>query len=203
LVVRPANLRAAFVAKPMKPAAKPAVKWGKAVGGLVCGISAFNPKVQLGVPYQFEVSVKNISKGDILLLKRRFFNKEPLHDCVYFERADTKFSEFFTHYLKRFVIGPAHKEDFVLLKPNTVYKFTHRTLIYTPSMRKNLKNIEAGLGLMGVPREGTYLMQVRYQPWFTLAKGVDLGGLKPWKGVLLSAPVEVIVPKAGAKRKTP
>ena len=33
-----------------KPPAKPAVKWGKAVGGLVCGISAFKKNVQLGVP---------------------------------------------------------------------------------------------------------------------------------------------------------
>ncbi len=34
-----------------------------------------------------------------------------------------------------------------------------------------------------------------------IAKGTDLGGLKPWKGVWLSAPVEVVVPKAEAKRK--
>jgi len=36
-----------------------------------------------------------------------------------------------------------------------------------------------------------------------IAKGVDLGGLEPWKGVLLPVPVEVEAGKAEAKRKAP
>lgn len=185
----------------VKDSAKPAVRWGAAVAGLVCGISAFNPKVQLGVPYEIEVSIKNISKGDILLLKRRFFNKEPLSDHVYFMRGGTTYREFFTHLEKLLAIGLVRREDFVLLKPNVIYKFTHRTLVYTPSMRKNLKRIEAGMGPMPLTQEGTYLMHVAYGSSFRLAKGADLGDLKPWKGVLLSAPVEVVVGKAPAKKK--
>ena len=184
-----------------KPAAKPPVKWGKEVNGLVCGISAFKKSVQVGVPYQIEVSIKNISKGDILLLKQQLeAGKEPLHDHVYFMRAGTTYREFFVHYLKgNFTGGPVRRQDFVLLRPGDIYKFTHGTLVYTGSITNDLKKGKGGLGLMGVTLEGTYQMQVRYQPWFTLAKGADLGGLKPWKGVLLSAPVEVVVGKDPAK----
>jgi hypothetical protein len=182
--------------------AEPAVKWGKAVNGLVCGISAFKPKVQLGAPYQIEVSIKNISKGDILLLKQQLeAGKEPLHDCVYFMQAGTTYREFFTHYLKgNFTGGPVRRQDFVLLRPGDIYKFTHGTLVYTGSITNDLKKAKGGLGLMSLTREGAYQMQVRYQPWFRLAKGVDLGLLKPWKGVLVSAPVEVVVGKAPAKQ---
>jgi len=183
------------------PAPRPAVKWGKPVNGLVCGISGFKKNVELGVPCEIEVSIKNTSKGDILLLKRRLFGKEPLHDRVYFMQAGTTHREFFTLDKKKFAVGAVRRQDFVLLRPGDIYTFTHGTLVYTSSTRKNLKNIEVGLGLVGLTREGTYQMQVRYQPWFTLAKGVDLGGLKPWQGVLLSAPVEVVVEKAPANGK--
>lgn len=185
------------------PASRPAVKWGKAVGGLVCGVSAFKPKVQLGVPYEIEVSIKNISKGDILLLKKWLLGMTPLNDRVYFMQADKTYREVFTRDVEDFALGPpAPKEGFVLLRPGDIYKFTHRTVVLTPSLPKGLRNTPAGRGGVVVGQEGAYQMQVEYLGLdMPIAKGVDLGGLKPWKGVLLSASVEIIVPKAKAKGK--
>jgi len=88
------------------------------------------------------------------------------------------------------------------LKPNDIYKFTRWTLIYPRSMSKKFGNTEVNLGHMVVSREGVHQMQVRYEAWdLPIAKGADLGGLKPWKGVLLSGPVEVVVGKAAAPAK--
>ncbi|NQU75217.1 MAG: hypothetical protein HQ546_02745, partial [Planctomycetes bacterium] len=192
---------AAVLLSTSKPPAKPAVKWGKAVGGLVCGISAFKKNVQLGVPYQIEVSIKNVSTKDILLFKRMLGNGD---DRIILTRAGKQYREHYTIDSKAMVHAAVSAKDLVRLKPKEIYKFTHRTLIYPRSMAKKFWNIEVGLGHLAVSREGTYQMHISYKPWpVRIAEGIDLGGLKPWKGVLLSPPVEVIVGKAAdtAKKK--
>ena len=124
-----------------KPAAKQAVKWGKAVGGLVCGISAFKPNVQPGVACQIEVSIKNVSKRKIPLFKQRFSGKSPTVPVVarlFLLRGGRECREGFISDLKRMIVAPAGKEDFVLLKPGDIHRFTRATLIYTHPMAEDV-----------------------------------------------------------------
>jgi len=183
-----------------KPATKPPVKWGKAVNGLVCGISAFKKNVHLGVPYQIEVSIKNVSTEDIGFFKTMLGNGD---DRIILTRAGKQYREHYTIDSKAMEHAAVSAKDLVRLKPKEIYKFAHRTLIYPRSMAKKFWNIEVGLGHMAVSGEGVHQMHVKYEPRdLPIAKGTDLGGLKPWKGVLLSAPVEVVVAKAAAKQPT-
>lgn len=149
------------------------------------------------------MSIKNVSKRDILLLKQRFtrkFPQPPLPARLFLMRSGKKYREGFVADRKSMAAIPARKEDFVLLRPNDIYRFTRRTLIYPLSMAKKFWNTEVNLGHMAVSREGAHQMQVKYEAWdLPIAKGVDLGGLKPWKGVLLSGQVDVVVGKAAVK----
>jgi hypothetical protein len=183
-----------------KFAVKPTVKWGKAVSGLVCGISAFKKNIRLGVSYEIEVSIKNVSTRDIGLFKRMLGNGD---DRIILTRAGKQYREHYTIDSKAMQHAAVSAKDLVRLKPKDIYKFTHKTLIYPRSMGKKYWNVEVDLGHMAVDRQGVHQMHVKYEPLdLRLAKGVDLGDLKPWKGILLSAPVEVVVAKTQAGTKS-
>jgi len=165
------------------------VAWGKPVGGLACAISSFDPTILVGAPYRVEVSIKNVSKKDVAVLKRacvyesglaRLFlagNGKRYHES--FPWPDASSSE------PRVVTA----RDLVVLKPKQVYRFTHWTRFLARG-----EGALPGLGHFPVLDPGAYQMHYRYEASYHRAAGkLDLGGLTPWKGALRSAPVKVKV----------
>ncbi len=166
--------------------------WGQEVNGLACAIASFEPTVSGGGNYSIEVSIKNVSTQDIVLVKYPYthgIGQARLH----LRRNGSDHKEFFLVDIKSFLPRGVTADDFARLKPNQIYAFTHKTYLALPG-----DNMPTGSdGVSALPEPGTYDMQFRYAVGHVrITDKLDSIGLTPWKGSLASAWVTVQVRSA-------
>ena len=164
------------------------IPWGEPVNGLSCAITSFESRIVVGVPFEIELTIKNVSTNDLLVP----MVKGNLYATAILTRRDKQYAEM-RSLPKSAPLPPMTRNDFILLSKNGECSFHHKVIAAPKGFPP----------IVMVPSAGEYQIRLQCHTWpRRISKDADLGGLAPWTGRLISAPVNIRINNASRQEDT-